>query len=92
PALGRGLTGAGPAADVLTELAARGWPATHLAARRDTSTATVAAIRDGSRRRISIALNGRIHHLWLRLAGTTPTAQGIRTSVAARTRAWALRG
>ncbi|MEV7180998.1 hypothetical protein [Kitasatospora sp. NPDC093679] len=92
PAPGRGLTGAGPAAAVLSELAARGWPATYLAARLGTSTATVAAVRGGFRRRISIALDRRIHSLWLDLAGTTPTAQGIRPSDAARTRAWALRG
>nr|WP_144298824.1 hypothetical protein [Streptomyces sp. TLI_235] len=91
PSPGRGLTSAGPAADVLAELAARGWPATYLAARLDTSTATVAAVRGGSRRRISIALDGRIHDLRLRLASTTPAAQGVRTADAARTRAWALR-
>ncbi|MEV6212226.1 hypothetical protein [Kitasatospora sp. NPDC051914] len=91
PGYGRGLTGAGPAAEALAQLAARGWPATYLAACLDTSTATVAAIRGGSRRRISIILDQCIHHLQRHLAGTTPTAQGIRASDAARTRAWALR-
>ena len=91
PALGRGLTGAGAAATALAELAMLGWPATYLAACLDTSTATVAAVRDGSRRRISITLDLRIHRLQLRLAGTTPAAQGVRASDAARTRTWALR-
>jgi hypothetical protein len=92
PAPGRGLTDAQQAAAVLAELAVQGWPATYLAARLNTSTATIAAVRDGSRRRISVALDQRIHRLRLRLADTTPTVQGIRTSDAARTRAWALRG
>jgi hypothetical protein len=91
PAPGRGLTGAGPAAAVLAELAVQGWPATYLAARLETSAATVAAVRDGSRRRISIALDLRIHRLRLQLAGTTPAARGVRACDAARTRAWALR-
>ncbi|GAA4885567.1 hypothetical protein GCM10023235_78300 [Kitasatospora terrestris] len=47
------------------------------AARLDTST----AVRDATRRRIAVALDLRIHRL--RLAGTTPTAQGIRASEAA---------
>lgn len=68
-----------------------GSPATYLAARLETSVATVAAVRDGSRYRISIALDVRIHRLRLRLAGTTPGAQGVRACDAARTRAWALR-
>ncbi|GAA4989662.1 hypothetical protein [Kitasatospora paranensis] len=69
----------------------QGRPATYLAAGLDTSTTTITAVRDGSRRRISIALDARIHRLQLRLAGTTPAAQGVRAADAARTRAWALR-
>ncbi|MCP2314090.1 hypothetical protein [Kitasatospora paracochleata] len=91
PARGRGLTSAEPAAVALTELALQGWPATYLAARLDTSAATVAAVRDRSRRRITVALDVRIHRLRLRLVGTTPVAEGVRPGDAARTRAWALR-
>jgi hypothetical protein len=91
PALGRGLTGAGPAGAVLAELALLGWPATYLAACLETSATTVAAVRDGSRRRISIPLDRCIHRLRLRLAGTTPATLGVRASDSARTRTWALR-
>jgi hypothetical protein len=68
-----------------------GRPATYLAGCLETSAATVAAVRGGSRRRISIALDVRIHRLRLCLAGTTPVAKGVRACDAARTRAWALR-
>ncbi|WP_431676083.1 hypothetical protein [Kitasatospora sp. KL5] len=86
PGPGRGLTGAHRAAAVLAELAelaAEAGPQIYLAACLDTSTATVAAVRGGVRRRISIALDQRIHHLQRHLADTTPTAQGIRASDAA---------
>ncbi|MFJ1709458.1 hypothetical protein [Kitasatospora sp. NPDC088346] len=43
-------------------------------------------MRDGSRRRIAIALDLRIHRLRARLAATTPAAEGIRAGDAARTR------
>ncbi|MEU1424986.1 hypothetical protein [Kitasatospora sp. NPDC005751] len=91
PTPGRGLTCAHSAAAVLAELAKQGWPATYLAACLDTSAATVAAVRDASRPRISIALNLRVHRLHLRLAGTTPAAQGVRATDAARARARARR-
>ncbi|MFJ1708526.1 hypothetical protein [Kitasatospora sp. NPDC088346] len=86
PSPGRGLTCADAAAAVLAELAAEGWPATFLAVRLDTSVATVAAVRDGSRRRISVALDVRIHRLRAHLAATTPAAEGVRARDAARTR------
>ncbi|GAA1110766.1 hypothetical protein [Kitasatospora arboriphila] len=88
---GRGLIGAAPAAAVLRELALAGWPATYLAAHLHTSTQTIAAVRDGERRRLSIPLDQRIHHLHSRLATTTPHTEGIRAADATRTRAWMLR-
>ncbi|MEU9134135.1 hypothetical protein AB0D08_39740 [Kitasatospora sp. NPDC048540] len=76
PSPGRGLTCAAAAAAVLAELEARGWTAAYLAARLRTSAATVAAVRDGSRRRITVALDLRVHRLRARLAATDPRCRG----------------
>ncbi len=88
---GRGLTDAAPAAAILAALAVAGWPATYLATRLRTSTRTLAAVRDGTRPRLAIALDQRIHHLHPQLTATTPADAGIRPADAARTRAWTRR-
>ncbi|MEW1914322.1 hypothetical protein AB0442_38955 [Kitasatospora sp. NPDC085895] len=86
-----GLTGAHRAAGLLVELAERGWRAEYLAGRLGVSSRTVAAVRDGTRSRLGIALDLRIRHLYTELAATTPAAAGIPVADAARTRTWALR-
>ncbi|MFJ5221097.1 hypothetical protein ACIP98_41490 [Streptomyces sp. NPDC088354] len=85
---GRGLTDTVRAAAILTTLAASGWPANYLAARLGISTQTIAAIRDGKRPRIRIALDQNIRILYPRLASTTPTDVGIPPSDIARTLAY----
>jgi hypothetical protein len=88
---GRGLTDATAAATCLADLAARGWPASHLATRLRVNPRTVAAIRDGHHTRTTIALSQRVRRLHRELADTTPDSAGVRASDASRTRAWAAR-
>ncbi|MFE9934430.1 hypothetical protein [Streptomyces sp. NPDC005533] len=88
-----GLTPSAASAGCLQELAERGWPTSFLAARLNTSTQTIAAVRNGKRPRISLALDRAIQRCHRELADSTPAEYGIaahrsgRASTAARRRA-----
>jgi hypothetical protein len=88
---GLGLTDAQPVAARLADLAARGWPASHLAVRLGVNARTVAAVRDGRHTRTTIALAQRVGRLHRDLVDTDPVSAGVRPADAARARAWALR-
>ncbi|WP_420082966.1 hypothetical protein ACN6AT_39480 (plasmid) [Streptomyces sp. JL4002] len=87
-----GLVPSTTSAGCLRELAERGWPASFLAARLGTSTQTIAAVRNGIRPRIALALDQAIQHCHQELAGSVPAEYGIashrsrRASTAARQR------
>ncbi|MGW6836500.1 hypothetical protein ACWGCI_24265 [Streptomyces sp. NPDC054949] len=85
-----GLTNADKAATTLQDLAERGWPTSFLAARLETSTQTVAAIRGRERRRLALALDSRIQRLAALLLASEPADHGIAEyrSRRARTAAW----
>ncbi|MFK0239045.1 hypothetical protein [Streptomyces vinaceus] len=88
-----GLTLSHTSALLLQELAERGWPTGFLAARLDTSTQTLAAIRAHKRPRITISLNQAIQNCHAQLTASTPAEYGIaphrsrRAHAAARQRA-----
>ncbi|WP_158718058.1 hypothetical protein [Streptomyces sp. NRRL F-2664] len=72
-----GLVPATTSAGCLRELAERGWPASFLAARLGTSTQTIAAVRNGKRPRIALALDQAIQHFHRHLVESIPAEYGI---------------
>ncbi|MFF3015451.1 hypothetical protein [Streptomyces sp. NPDC057939] len=72
-----GLTDAGRAATHLQDLAEHGWPTSFLAGQLETSTQTLAAIRNRERPRLAITLNRNIQQLTTRLLAGDPTDHGI---------------
>ncbi|MGW7315506.1 hypothetical protein [Streptomyces sp. NPDC054865] len=85
-----GLTDADRAATGLQDLAERGWPTSFLATELDTSTHTVAAIRNRERRRITLDLDRRIQRLAALLLASRPADHGIAAHRSRRARTAAL--
>jgi transcriptional regulator with XRE-family HTH domain len=88
---GRGLAVATTAAGMLTDLAAQGWPASHLSRTLGINARSVSAIREGRRERISIAIDQRIRRTHAVLLDVDPVAAGVPAADAARPRTWAAR-
>ncbi|MFE3864860.1 hypothetical protein ACFXPT_31075 [Streptomyces goshikiensis] len=85
-----GLTDADKAATSLQDLAERGWPTSFLAAQLDTSTHTLAAIRNRERRRITLDLDRRVQRLAALLVASRPADHGIAPHRSRRARTAAL--
>lgn len=88
---GRGLIAAQTGTRMLTELSARGWPATRLARFLCVNPHTVSAIRNGQHDRISVAIDQRIRRVYSELLHVDPVTRGVRCEDAARARTWATR-
>ncbi|MEU4359278.1 hypothetical protein [Streptomyces virginiae] len=88
-----GLTEADRAATCLQDLAERGWPTSFLAGQLQTSTQTLAAIRNRERPRLALTLDRKIQRLATLLFASAPADHGIaahrsrRAQAAARRRA-----